>query len=319
MSSLGSALAAGVRAPWSRFRLVAMLWLARIVPILLAFGLPAYERASRASAHHPDSGRLLEGANDRSGFVYAWTSDFFRTDFADASDRVFWLVVVVWALATFLAGGIVARLVHGGGSGLFLAECGRYAGRFLRLGLTVLALFYAVDLAFNALLLEHHRERELLHQTQDYAIERAWVRGLPFVAIVYILGLVHAYARIDVVANDRRSAVLSMVRGLGILVARLPWLLGLELAMLLATGVAILLATAVPRFFPLSGSSTWIAVSVYLALAALTSFLRTGIEVGAMEARSILLVGGPEPRPSQIETDGSWIVETPGESGLPES
>jgi hypothetical protein len=218
---------------------------------------------------------------------------------------------VTWVLGTVVAGGVVARLVDGGRRSL-LEECGRYAGPFLRLGLVALAgfYFYVLDAAFNAFLHEAHEEQALLHHTQDHAVEMAWVRGLPFVAIAHVLGLVHAYARIDAVASGRRSALVCFARGLGILVAKLPWLLVLETGMLLATGAAILLAAFVPTLLPLSASSSWVPVGLVLALLALTSLLRTGVEVGAMEARCRLLVGADEA--SQNGTEGALGIEIPG-------
>lgn len=310
------AVAAGLRAPWKRLGLVLALWATRLLPVVLAFGLPLYDRARAASAHHPDSGLLLDAPADGTGFAYAWTTDFFRDGFPDAADRVFWLVVFAWLAGTVVAGGIVARLVDGGRKRGLLEDCGRYAGRFLRLGLLVLVAFTLLDIAFNAILLERHEEQALLHHTQDHAIGKAWVRGLPFVAMAWLLGLVHAYARIDAVASNRRSALVSLLRGLGILVARLPWLLLLEGCMLLATGAAILVAAIVPALLPLDASSTWVAIGLFLALAALASLLRTGIEVGAMEARCRLLVGASEPL-SRTGTEGSWLVETPGEPPYP--
>jgi hypothetical protein len=302
------AIAAGLRAPWTRLRLVLALWGVRLVPVLLAFGLPVHERALDASARHPDSGLLLDAPADASGFAYAWTSDFFRDGFPDAPERVFWIVVVAWVLGTVLAGGIVAKLVDGDARRPLLQECGRYAGPFLRLGLVALAVFYVLDAGFNAFLREAHEEQALHHHTQDFSVSKQWVRGLPFLVMVYLLGLVHAYARIDVVASGRRSALLCFARGLGILVARLPWLLLLETGMLLAAGAAVLIAGLVPSLLPLSASSSWVPVGLFLALLALTSLLRTGVEVGAMDARCRLLV---DAGPSRNGTEGSWLVETP--------
>ena len=77
--------------------------------------------------------------------------------------------------------------------------------------------------------------------------------------------------------------------------------------MLLATGGAILLAAFVPTLLPLSASSSWVPVGLFLALLALTSLLRTGVEVGAMEARCRLLVDADGP--SQNGTEGEAAVD----------
>jgi hypothetical protein len=57
--------------------------------------------------------------------------------------------------------------------------------------------------------------------------------------------------------------------------------------------------------------ATWTAIGIYIALAALGSYLRTGIEVGTLEARCRVLA---PPEPSQDET----IFAPPDDLSLPE-
>ena len=200
-----------------------------------------------------------------------------------------------------MAGGIVARLVHGS-TGLFLAECGRYAGRFLRLALLAAFLFYLADLACNSLLAVLHEEGARLHATEDYALSRTWMRGTLFLALAYVIGLVHAYARIDIVAHERRSVVLAFLRGIGTLAIRLPQLLVVEAGMLALAGAAALVALVVARgAAPTGPHASPLALSAFLLLALTASYLRTGVELGAMDARCRLLAPGP----SRIETAGA--------------
>jgi len=295
MSVVRRALAAGLAAPARRGRLVLLLWAARLVPIALALGLPAYLVIRERAASHPDAGLLLDPARDASGFAYAWTNDLFRDAFTGTSDRLFLVVLVSWLLVTVLAGGLVARLVYGRGA-LFLAEAGRYAGRFVRLALLVAVCFYALDLGINGVWAAHHEELVRSEFTQRREIELSWTRGLFFVVLTYLLGLVHAYARIDIVMHHRRSAVLALLRGVGHLVRHLPRLVAVEGGMLLAVGAAALLAWGLLRHAaPLHAGAGWVSIGVFLALALLTSYLRTGLEVGAMDARCHVLGEGREP------------------------
>jgi len=292
---VGAALAAGLRAPLRRWRLVLVLWLARLLPILLFFGLPVFGQLQARVAHHPDANQLLDPAADTSGFTFTWLSDTVRSDVAGAADKVFWLILISWLLVTLLAGGILARLIHGRDGG-FLENCGRYAGRFLRLALVAVVCFYALDFVVNALLAEAHSKAAYLFHTQDYARGKAIVRGALFLTVLQVLGAIHSYARIEIVAHERRSALLSFVRGLATLILHLPKLLVIEVAMLLATGAAVLVAWLLRTANPLTADASWLPVAGAVLFTAVASYLRSGIELGTLEARCRLLA------PSQDET-----------------
>jgi hypothetical protein len=190
-----------------------------------------------------------------------------------------------------------------GEAGLFLAECGRYAARFLRLLLVAAVCVYVCDLLINAVLAAAQDEQARTQHTQEFAVREEVTRGVLFVALVYLVGLVHSYARIEIVAHERRSAVLAFVRGLGTLVTRLPKLFLLEAAMLLGAGAAALVAFGLVRAAALEADATWAAVAAFLVAALIGSYLRSGIELGALEARCRLL-GAPVAvlTPSQPET-----------------
>lgn len=295
MRGVGSALAAGLWAPLRRWRLVLVLWLARLLPVLLFFGLPVFSQLNARVAHHPDSSQLLDPAADTSGFTFEWLSDTVRNDVADAPERVFWLVVAGWLLVTFVAGGITSRLIHGRNGG-FLETCGRYAGRFLRLAVVAAVGFYVLDLLVNALLAEAHSRAEYLHHAQAFARGKAVVRGALFLTVLQVLGAIHSYARIEIVVHDRRSALLSFARGLATLVLRLPKLLVIEVVMLFAAGAAVLVAWVLRVANPLTADASWLPVAGVVLFTAVASYLRTGIELGTLEARCRLLA------PSQVET-----------------
>jgi hypothetical protein len=71
---VGAALAAGLWAPVRRWRLVLVLWLARLLPILLFFGLPVFGQLDARVSHHPDSGQLLEPARRTRSSGSSWSA-----------------------------------------------------------------------------------------------------------------------------------------------------------------------------------------------------------------------------------------------------
>lgn len=294
-----AALASGLWAPVRRPKLVFALWLARIVPILLFFTLPLLGAAREEIGRNPDARALLDAPADSSGFAWAWTNDFLATRF-DAPERVFWIILASWLVVAVLAGGLVSAFVQRPEAPL-LAACGRYACRFVRLAAVAAAVLYVADAALNAVLAASHADAAREHFTQDYGVKRALWRGVLFPAIAVLIGAVHSYARIDMVANERTSAVLSFGRGFGILLTRLPKLLVVEGAMLLAAlGVVLAAHVLVPAVRP-GPAAGWFSFGVFLILAALLSYLRTGIELGTLEARCRVLVP-PAPPLSHLET-----------------
>jgi len=81
-----------------------------------------------------------------------------------------------------------------------------------------------------------------------------------------------------------------------------------EVAMLLAAGLAVSVASLlVPAARP-GAAAGWLSFGVFVLLSALFSYLRTGIELGTLEARCRLLVP-PAPPLSQLET----VLGTPRE------
>jgi hypothetical protein len=294
-----SALVAGLWAPVRRAKLALVLWAARLLPILLFFTLPLLGAAREDLGKNPQARAVLDAPADESGFPFAWTNDFFATRF-DAPDRVFWLCLAAWLLVAVLSGGFVSAFVQQPG-GPLLPACGRYACRFLRLALLAALLVYLADAAVNGVLAERHAAAARAEFTQDFGVTRAFWRGILFPALVVLVGAVHSYARIDLVANDRRSAFLSFLRGFGILFLRLPKLLVIEVLMLLAAGASAFLAYVLMRFSRPAGDAGWLSFGLFLLAAVLGSYLRTAIELGTLEARCRVLVP-PAPPLSPLET-----------------
>jgi hypothetical protein len=296
---LGSALASGLWAPVRRPKLVLALWLTRLLPILLFFTFPLLGAAYAEIGRNPDARALLDAPHDQTGFAWSWTEDFLATRF-DAPDRVFWLCLATWLLVAALTGGLVATFLRQPEQAL-LAHCGRYAWRFVRLAAIGAVLVYLVDAAVNGILAARYAEAARAQFTQHFADRRALWRATLFPALVLLIRAVQSYAGIDVVAHDRRSAFLSFGRGFGTLLARLPKLLLLELSMLLAAGAAAALAWILGRIAAPARDASWLSFAVLLVALLLGSYLRTGIELGTLEARCRLLQP-PAPPLSPLET-----------------
>ncbi len=299
MRDVALALVSGLWAPVRRPRLVLALWLTRLVPILLFFTLPLFGAAREEIGRNPDARAVLDAPADPGGFAWSWTSDFLAMRF-DAPGRVFWLILASWLAVAVLSGGLVSALVQRP-EGPLLAACGRYAGRFVRLAAIAAVLFYLADAAVNGVLAAAQEEAARAEFTQEFGVKRALWRGILFPALAVLIGAVHSYARIDVVANERNSALLSFGRGFGILLTRFPKLLVVELAMLLAAGVVALLAHVLVPVARPGTAAGWASFGTFLLVAGLFSYLRTGIELGTLEARCRLLVP-PAPPLSRLET-----------------
>lgn len=299
MNDIVAALVVGLFAPVRRAKLALVLWLGRLLPILVFFTLPLYGALREDIGRNPQARAVLDAPKDSTGFAWAWTNDFVATKF-DPADRVFWLCLVAWLSVAVLAGGFVAAFVLKP-AGPLLPACGRFAGRFVRLALVAAVLFYLADAAVNSVLAERHLEAGRAQFTQDYGTKRAFMRGILFPALAVLIGAVHSYARIDLVANERRSALLSFARGFGILLVKLPKLLAIELAMLLAAGFAAFLAWFLMRVTRPDGGAGWLSFGFFVTAAAVGSYLRTAIELGTLEARCRVLVP-PAPPLSPLET-----------------
>ncbi|MCZ6573819.1 MAG: hypothetical protein O7C98_11715 [Planctomycetota bacterium] len=295
MREVGRAIVAAVLAPWTHLRLSLLVWLALLLPVLIGFSLPLYDAAEGATAHNPDATRLLHKPGDKDPFVYAFVGDFVRNDFTDTGDRLFWIPVTAWVLMTVLSGGVVARLVGSeSGKRPLLLECGRLAGRFLRLALVAAFVLYMADLAVNFLWAMKYDDWLLLHHTEALRIEGIMLRGAVFVTAWHLLHMVHAYAKIDIVHRDGRSALLAYLRGIGIFLRRIHRLVPLELGLLLVHLLFLFVAFLVlSGLRPKTPDVAWHRIGLFLGFGALYLFLRSGFSVGVMVARTRLILPTP--------------------------
>jgi hypothetical protein len=294
-----AAISSGLWAPVRRPKLALALWLGRLVPIVLFFMLPLLDAALGEIGRNPDARAVLDASADTTGFSSSWQGDFLATRF-DAPERVFWLILLSWLVVAALTGGLISAFVQRP-EGPLLAACGRYAGRFVRLAAVAAVLFYLADAAVNGVLAAGHDTASRAQFTQDFADRRALWRGILFPVLAVLIGAVHSYAGIDIVANERSSALLSFCRGFGVLLTRLPKLLVVETAMLLTAGVVVLLAHLLVRVALPGTAAGWLSFGMFAVVALLFSYLRTAIELGTLEARCRLLVP-PAPPLSHLET-----------------
>lgn len=191
-----------------------------------------------------DSARGLESSFDPgltgAGALFqnldGWaTGDMFRRNPAALA------LAVTWALLwLFLLGGVLSRydrVDETFGPTRFALEGGRYFFRFLRLALLSAPLYALVYLLFRRLY------DWLAEFTRDVTEEGTVLfYSLCVVAlVVFLLMLIHlcfAFAKVATVVDDRRSAVLAALRGLGFVLRHPARTLGL-FALMLSAGAAV--------------------------------------------------------------------------------
>ena len=321
MKQAAYAMMTCLRAPWRRAGYVLLIWGARLVPIVLVVGFGAYDAAYGASAHDPRSRYLLDGASMSSGYTQAWSKDFYRDQY-DPGDSFFWMAVTGWLVVTLLSGGLYTRLATPDRTGSYWTECGRWFGRFVRLGLVALLFFYVADVGVNVFLEQRHFHEGMVHHTQDHRWHGSLLRGGVFLVVWHLVGVLHSYARIQLVIRGGKSAIVAWFRGMGALIARFPKLLVLELGLVSFQGLAILLAWfAIGNSGLLTPHSSSASIGIWLVLAMSVSYLRTGLEVGVVDARCSILApdrdGAHEPSPPAEPAPESMTPVLKGTEDLP--
>lgn len=102
-------------------------------------------------------------------------------------------VLACVVIAVFLSGGVLDRLARarGVGSAAFFSACGGYAGRLLRLTVPFLVVYWWLFVV-----------------ARDYFLRFAGSAGdLGLLIVVCAVTLVHDFARVRIVVEDRRSAI----------------------------------------------------------------------------------------------------------------
>lgn len=161
-------------------------------------------------------------------------------------------LLLVWA---FFAGGILDRYAHPGGEhtrARLFRTGGEYWFRYLRLLVLSLLLYFLV---FGGIV--NPLQQRLGDWTRDVLAERTvmLLTALAYLlagVLLVVIGAAMDYAKIALVADQRRSAVLAMLRGFRFVVSRPGKTLGLYLLLAAVAGLAMLLYA---RFAPGAGQA----------------------------------------------------------------
>lgn len=173
------------------------------------------------------------------------------------------IVLLSW---TFMNGGILDRYLNPEDSrvrGRFLSSCGRYFFRLLRIVLISLAIYY--------LFFTH-----AISPLQDWVADGArgarselatmlWALGIYTLAggTLILCGILLDYARIIVVAEDRRSVLISCVRSVRFVLRHPISTVSLYLFLLVVSGVVVFLYTLAA---PGPEQASWFSVLMAFAL-----------------------------------------------------
>jgi len=296
------AAAAGFRLGLGHLGLALAVWLLNLLVALPASLLVA-------DALRDSMGHSLVADNMRQGFDMAWFGEFaesargLESSFdpgLTGAGAVFqnldgWVtgamfranpaalgLAALWALLwLFLLGGVLARydrVDETFGPTRFVREGGRYFFRFLRLALLSAPLYGLVYILFRTLY------EWLAEFTRDVTEEGTVLfYSLCVVALIaFLLVLIHlcfAYAKIATVVDERRSAVLAALRGLGFVLRYPARTLGLFLLMMLvAASVTALYAVVAPG----AGQTTPSAVALAFLVGQVYLFARLIVQLSLL-------------------------------------
>ncbi len=158
--------------------------------------------------------------------------------------------------------------------GRFLRDCGAYAGRFTRLMIVQLVAMAIILLALAAFL--QWISGALMGPNPDPAAE-TWASLVIFAILAFtylVLTLVGDYAKVRMIRDQRRSAILAWGAGLRWALRRLPRTLGLQL-------LFVLLAVSGSALYWYVSSSTGVGGTVVLLVLVQQAYLifRAGLRV----------------------------------------
>jgi len=195
---------------------------------------------------------------------------------------------VVFALCwVFLHGGVIDRYAHPGrspGIKRFFDACGLYFFRFLRLTALSAILYYLV---YRLLRVTFERIESL---TQESATESTVIAYslLAWGLVALLLTLIHmcfGFARAATVVEERRSAVLAALRGIGFVIFNPGKAITLYYGMLLVSG---LLLGAYAVIGPGVGQSTTRAVLIAFLIAQCFLLARLLLRLGLIAGQVAL-------------------------------
>ncbi len=182
---------------------------------------------------------------------------FFRVDGSVLGAGV--LFLLVWA---FFEGGIIRRYSQPEAAftrSVFFGDSARYFCRFVRLLVLSVAIYWG-----GAQWLAGKLFRWMEEATRDVTVEKTVIYYTVLIyaailAILFIAGIALDYAKIALVTEDRRSAILALVRGLRFALSNPAKCLGLYLGLLL---VGCLWLAAYGAIAPGPGQSRMLTVIV---------------------------------------------------------
>ncbi len=298
MGALRDGLAAAAGAP----RLLVVLWLASVLvalPAALAVGTDLALSVGRSQVGE----RLIEGfdmdwygefSHDAHGLSTSFKPEVLVAggwlDTLEAwwSGEIFTkrpeivvlggLFALLWVL---LAGGILAHFNRPGrrfSLGPFLADGGRLFLRFFRLALLSAPIYYGIFRLARWLF------PRIEQATLDTTVERTVLAYNLFgvvliVALVMTAKMIFDYAKIAVVVEERRSAILAAFRGLRFVVRRPLRTYGLVLLFGVLAALLLLVYTAVA---PGSGPSSLVGAALVFVLGQLFLLARLALRLGRL-------------------------------------
>jgi hypothetical protein len=197
-------------------------------------------------------------------------------------------------LQTFLCGGLLAALRAGGvwtARGLVHA-CGFYFGRLFRVSLLALAaagLVFALDVPFAAWL--DGLAREAVSERSALALTLGR-RAVLLLALV-LVHVVSCYAKVILVSEERRSALLAFASSAGFCIRHPAAVLG-QYGVVAGTGLVLLgLFSLVDTGLRVEGGRTQlVALALFQALVGVQIALRLGLLASQLALRRALGVSG---------------------------
>lgn len=240
-------------------RIAAIYYLANLVPGILVT-IPVWASLNRFAGNSL-MGQKLAGPFDMD-FLFEYLH-YNKGIFSTVPALVTVVFILYGFLSLFLSGGVFSTY-HNSKSyqaGLFWQGAGKYFGRYLRLLVFVMAVYFllsGVQFAVSGL-------RKLVFGDDPYqyiSYYGNWLRlGLMFLGVIIVF-LIFDYARIDAVLNNERRMLLSLWRGIRFTFTNFTRTFGLALSILLMGVVALLVYNLVAGFF--KAPSSWAVISLII-------------------------------------------------------
>jgi len=240
-------------------KVVVIYYLANLIPGILVT-IPVWASLNRFAGNSL-MGQKLAGPFDMD-FLFEYLH-YNKGIFSTVPALVFVVFILYGFLSLFLSGGVFSTY-HNSKSyqaGLFWQGAGKYFGRYLRLLVFVMAVYFLLSgVQFAVLGL-----RKLVFGDDPYQYISYWANwlrlGLMFLGVIIVF-LIFDYARIDAVFNDEHRMLLSLWRGFKFTFTNFTRTFGLALAILLM-GILVLLAyNLVASLF--APAASWAVVSLII-------------------------------------------------------